>query len=123
MPKILTVYVFGSYGTKDQTKLSDIDFAILFFDKIPLMEEMEIAAEISSLLGTDKIDLVNLNKAPINIRHKVISTGSVIHEKDPLKTANFIEDVLKIHHDYSIVFKKFNYDFYQRLKEELNNAR
>jgi len=123
MSEILTVYIFGSFATGSQTKLSDIDFAILFAGNIPLIKEMEINAEISSLLGNDNIDLVNLNKTPVYIQHKVISTGSVIHEKDCLKTKDFIEEVLEIHHDYSIIFEKYNRDFYQGLKEELSNVR
>ena len=49
MSEILTVYIFGSFGTGSQTKLSDIDFAILFAGNIPLIKEMEINAEISFL--------------------------------------------------------------------------
>ncbi|NLC68399.1 MAG: nucleotidyltransferase domain-containing protein, partial [Clostridiaceae bacterium] len=112
VPEILTVYIFGSFGTGNNTILSDIDFAILFTAKIPLIKEMEIAAEISFLLGTDNVDLVNLNKAPVHIQHKAISTGNVIYERNSLITKNFIEEVLEIHHDYSFIFEKFKQDFY-----------
>jgi len=123
IPEILTVYIFGSFGTSDQTVISDIDFAVLFIEKIPLLREMEITAEISSLLGMENIDFVNLNTAPVYIQHKIVSTADIIYERSRLGTSNFIEDVLEIYHDYSIIFEKYNRDFYEGLKEELSRAR
>ena len=123
IPETLTVYIFGSFGTALQTAISDIDFAILFIKKISLLREMEIAAEISSLLGMEHVDLVNLNTAPVYIQHKIISTADIIYEKSRFETSNFIEHVLEIHHDYSIIFDKYNRDFYEGLKEELSRAR
>ena len=123
IPETLTVYIFGSFGTSDQTAISDIDFAILFIEKISLLKEMEIAAEISSLLGMENVDLVNLNTAPVYIQHKIISTAEIIYERSSLRTSNFIENVLEIYHDYSIIFEKYNRDFYEGLKEELSRVR
>lgn len=123
IPEILTVYIFGSYGTENQTKLSDIDFGVLFTKKIPMMREMEINAEISSMLGMDNIDMVNLNSTPVYFQHKVISSGDIIYEKNGLKTQEFVENVLEIQHDYSIILEKFNLDFEEGLKEELLNVR
>jgi len=123
IPETLTVYIFGSFGTSDQTAISDIDFAILFIEKISLLKEMEIAAEISSLLGMEDVDLVNLNTAPVYIQHKIISTAEIIYERSSLRTSNFIENVLEIYHDYSIIFEKYNRDFYEGLKEELSRVR
>lgn len=122
IPEILTVYIFGSYGTEKQTKLSDIDFGILFTKKISMMYEMKIMAEISSILGMDKIDMVNLNSSPVYFQHRVISSGDIIYEKNRIKTQEFVENVLEIQHDYSIILRKYNIDLEEGLREELLNV-
>ena len=30
IPEVMTVFLFGSYGTENQTALSDVDFAVYF---------------------------------------------------------------------------------------------
>ena len=113
---ILTVYLFGSYGTEDQTELSDIDIAILFADTVSMLEELGIAAEIEFILKQGQIDLLNLNKASVILQHRVISTGKEIFERNPLTTADFIENTLKFYFDYGLVYKKFRDDFREELR-------
>ncbi|MGE5582339.1 MAG: nucleotidyltransferase domain-containing protein [Bacillota bacterium] len=48
----------------------------------PLLDELGFAAEISSILGRDDVDVVNLNTAPVYIQHQVIYTGTKIYEKE-----------------------------------------
>lgn len=119
---ILTVYLFGSYGTEDQTELSDIDIAILFADTISMLEELGIAAEIEFILKQGQIDLLNLNKASVILQHRVISTGKKIFERDSLTTADFIENTLKFYFDYGLVYKKFRDDFREELRGEYLNG-
>ena len=115
---ILTVYLFGSYGTDEQTELSDIDIAILFADTVSMLEELSIAAEIEFILKEGQIDLLNLNKASVILQHRVISTGKEIFERNPLTTADFIENTLKFYFDYGLVYKKFRDDFREELRGE-----
>lgn len=119
---ILTVYLFGSYGTEDQTELSDIDIAILFADTVSMLEELGIAAEIDFILKQGQIDLLNLNKASVILQHRVISTGEKIFERDSLTTADFIENTLKFYFDYGLVYKKFRDDFREELRGEYLNG-
>ncbi len=119
---ILTVYLFGSYGTEEQTELSDIDIAILFADTVSMLEELGIAAEIEFILKQGQIDLLNLNKASVILQHRVISTGEKIFERDSLTTADFIENTLKFYFDYGLVYKKFRDDFREELRGEYLNG-
>lgn len=119
---ILTVYLFGSYGTDEQTELSDIDIAILFADTVSMLEELSIAAEIEFILKQGQIDLLNLNKASVILQHRVISTGKEIFERDSLTTADFIENTLKFYFDYGLVYKKFRDDFREELRGEYLNG-
>lgn len=114
---IMTVYIFGSHGTCYENELSDIDFGILFKKKLSLMEELSIAGEIEMILGR-KIDLLSLNKVNINFKYKIIQTGNVIYEANEIKTADFIEKVLKDYFDFGFKLKKIKRDFHESLKED-----
>jgi len=115
--KILTVYIFGSYGTTYERENSDLDLAILFSQKLPLMKELFLAAEIENIVKED-IDLLSLNRINVLLQHRILKTGKKIYEKDKIKTANFIESVLKNYFDFGVKLKKIKLDFRDSLKEE-----
>ncbi|WP_026486308.1 type VII toxin-antitoxin system MntA family adenylyltransferase antitoxin [Caldanaerobius polysaccharolyticus] len=116
-PNIIALYIFGSYGTAYYNKFSDIDFAVLY-DKIPTLDE-ELALEIyiSDILKRDDVDVVNLNKAPINLKHNVIYTGDLLYCKDDIKLADFKEYVFNVYGDYGITLKYFYDDYIKGLSK------
>lgn len=115
---IIALYIFGSYGTKYQHVNSDLDFAILYKDRPSLFEELEIESDISQIFHRDDIDVVNLNKAPIDMSHQVLYTGDLLFCRDEILLADFKEKVFNIYGDYGIVLKKFYDDFQEGLREE-----
>jgi uncharacterized protein len=115
--KILTVYLYGSYGTKFEKKNSDIDFGILFSSPLSLLEELALAAEIEKIMSRET-DLASLNKINVLLKYNIIETGMKIYEKDFILTANFVESVLKEYFDYGIKLKKFKRDFHESLVKE-----
>lgn len=114
-PAVISVYVFGSYGTERQTTLSDLDIAIMVDGEITAMEEMRLCGELSSLLTIEKIDLINLNKAPVHLQHEILSTGTKIYDRIPERTQDFIENMLEIFHDYQGILKKYREDLREGL--------
>ena len=121
-PLINCVYIFGSFGTRQQTPLSDLDIAVLFSDDVPLMEELKHTAEVSSLLGLEDIDLINLNKAPVHLQHEILLKGTKIFDRTPKFTQDFIEKVLEIYHDYQGIIRKYREDFHESLMEDYLNG-
>ncbi len=115
---IVALYIFGSYGTEYQRATSDVDFAILFEASPTLFKELEIESDICQIFERDDIDVVNLNKAPIDIRHQVLYTGDLLFCRDEILLADFKEKVLNIYGDYGIVLKKFYDDFQEGLSEK-----
>ena len=115
---ILTVYIFGSYGTNYQRKDSDLDLAILFEKKPELMDQMELAGKFELELGIE-VDLINLNKVDIALKHDIITKGEKIYSKDDIKTADFKEYVFKYGPDAKISRKKIRDDYISGLKEEV----
>lgn len=115
---ILAVYIFGSYGTDYQRKNSDLDLAILFDENPGIMDQMELAGKYELAIGI-KVDLINLNNVDIILKHEVIIKGEKIYSKDEIKTADFVEYVLKFASDARITKKKFQDDYISALKEEI----
>ncbi len=115
---IATVYLFGSYGTSSfDPGRSDLDVAIIYSRQLALKEEMLIEAEISLILGSDNLDVVNLNKARVDISYQVLATGKMIYERDNIITANFVEKTLKHYFDHGIALEKMKEDTFAALKE------
>lgn len=116
-PEIAAVFLFGSYGTEFQNSLSDIDFAFYFSRNVDLKFEADLLGEISDVLNTDRIDLVNLNKAPLNLQFKAVAQGNIIYESDFITTCDYIENILKRYHDFAIDLEHFYRDYDYSLKE------
>jgi len=115
---IIALYIFGSYGTEEQDERSDIDFAFLYDRNVSLEEELELEVKISDIFQRDDIDVINLNKAPINLQHNVIYTGDLIYCSDEVKLADFKEKVFNIYGDYGITLKFFHDDYLKGLSDK-----
>jgi len=122
-PEIQAVFLFGSYGTGNQTDLSDIDFAVLFDRRLDLTQEAACLANLSEFLGTDRVDLVNLNKAPLNLQFKAISEGKIIYEREYITTCDYIEKVIDLYQDYAIDLNYFYQEYDEALQEAYTNGR
>lgn len=119
---IATVYLFGSYGTPlYNPELSDIDLAIIFNCNLSLKEEMLIDANISIILKSDNFDVVNLNKARVDICYQVLATGTIIYERESIITADFVEKTLKHYFDHGLALEKMKEDTLIIIKENSNH--
>jgi len=120
---IATVYLFGSYGTElYDPERSDIDLAIIYSRDLTLKEEMLIDAEITLILESDNVDVVNLNKARVDISYNVLAMGKLIYERDKIITADFVENILKHYFDHGIALEKMKADTYEVIKEDPNSC-
>ena len=115
---INTVYIFGSHGTEYENDRSDLDLGILFLKPPEILRQMNLEAEIEEIIGQE-VDIVSLNKCNILLKYKVIKEGEKIYEQDEIKTADFIENVLKYYFDYNIKMKRFREDFKEGLREKI----
>lgn len=119
---IVGVYIFGSYNTEYYNDNSDIDFGIVFDEKVELFNELEVADAMSEILGTDNIDVVNLKKTPVTFQHKAVSTGKLIYESDYKKMSDYLENIIKFYCDYQYNFETLQKEYTYALKEEYLNA-
>ncbi|MDR3598956.1 MAG: nucleotidyltransferase domain-containing protein [Desulfosporosinus sp.] len=120
--EIAAVYLFGSFGTEFEHLQSDIDLGVVFTHPVTLSEELALDGALSVHVGHDRIDLVNLNRAPIALQFRALQEGILIYEGDYVKHSDFIEYVLKIYPDYAVKYAIFARDYELALKEEYTHG-
>lgn len=120
---VQSVFLFGSYGTQYQTPDSDIDFALYSRPKLSLSEEADLLSKLSQLLNTDRVDLLSLNSAPLDLQFRAIATGVVIYESDYIATCDYVERVINLYQDYAITLEKFYKDYDYSLRETYVDGR
>jgi hypothetical protein len=95
-----------------QKEDSDIDFAILFENDIRILKEMEVSNNISDIINYEKVDTIDLRKAPITLQFKAIQEGKSLYESDELKVSDYIELVLNRYRDEKYYYDSFMKDYY-----------
>lgn len=88
IPKLVGIYIFGSYADNSATPASDIDIAFLTFSKVSAVEKWKIQEELASILDID-IDLVDLKDATVILRAEVIEKGKLIYSADSYQVDYF----------------------------------
>lgn len=104
--EVVVAYLFGSRARRDFKEESDVDFAILLsrsfkdpYDLVRLIGELAIALNVED----EKINLIVLNDADLELAYKVISEGKVIFERDIEKRVDFEVRTLKLYMDFKPV--------------------
>lgn len=76
-PEVLDAYLFGSEARDRAQPHSDVDVAV-YVAGVPdaaFGYEAELAADLMSALGENRVDVVLLNRAPPLLYHRVLSEG------------------------------------------------
>jgi len=89
IPSLKLVYFFGSRARKDAGPMSDHDFAV-YFDGIGKSKmfdlRIKILLEITGILGTDQVDVAQLNfMDQPELEYAIITEGELIYEIEPSK--------------------------------------
>lgn len=76
------VYLFGSQAIGKETNLSDFDFGILFKKGLPQGKcfdlRLEMITKLCGLLKAERVDVVDLGKAPLKFKYQAIFPKKVI---------------------------------------------
>lgn len=102
-------YLFGSVARGDFTEESDLDFAVLlsrgFSDPYDLVR---LISDLAEALGVndEKINLVVLNDASLELAYKVVSEGVILYERDVEKRVDFEVKTLKFYLDFKPVLEQ-----------------
>ncbi len=117
---ILAFFLYGSYGTKLQTALSDVDFAVLPMSQTSwdYRRELDLLAGLCHIGRNDDINLVNLQQVPVTLQMRVLETGRLLYVKDAILLADFKESVIRRYCDFEPDLKNLYRDFDTGLREE-----
>ncbi|BCB95589.1 nucleotidyltransferase [Dissulfurispira thermophila] len=104
-PEIIFAYFFGGLAKEGHSPLSDVDIAI--YVKNPRrFDYLRFYSEITDFLGTEEVDLVVLNSAPITLSGRILQSKKILIDKEPFLRHKF----------ESLVIRKF-LDFQYREKQ------
>jgi uncharacterized protein len=107
-PAVRFAYVFGGAGRRDLRPLSDVDVAVYLDDAVdPVTTRLDLIGAVTKHLGTDEVDLVVLNRAPIALLGRILQNRRVIAERDPFLRHRFESLALRQFLDFRIFERRF----------------
>ena len=81
-PNVIFAYFFGGITKGPPSPLSDVDLAIYVKD-LKKIDYLAFFTDITNILGTNELDLVILNTAPISLSGRILQSRSIAVDKDP----------------------------------------
>ena len=102
--EILEAYLFGSHARGQARPDSDVDVAV-YVDEAAADEghwgyRAELATDLMAALGTDDVDVVVLNEAPILLYHRVLRDGVRLLSRDLRATTSRAGQALSRYFDF-----------------------
>lgn len=83
-------YLFGGLAAGRRTPLSDVDVAVFLTGEAdPVESRLEILGELMEVLGTERIDLVVLNAAPLSLRGRIVGSRTLLADNRPFDRHKF----------------------------------
>jgi predicted nucleotidyltransferase len=102
-PDVQFAYLFGSAATGERSPRSDIDIAVF---ATPGSDghgvQLCVARAAARQLGTDAIDIVLLNTAPVSLAGRVLGTRRVILDRDPFTRHQYESATARLFQDFRI---------------------
>jgi len=107
---VRVAYLFGSQATGKAHSRSDYDFGVLFDSnlkpEIRFKKRLQIMSDLSKILGSDKIEVVDLETAPIYLAYSVIAPREIILVKDEKARINFEQRTFSLYFDRLYYLKR-----------------
>jgi len=102
--EILEAYLFGSHARGQARSDSDVDVAV-YVDETAVDEghwgyRAELGTDLMAALGTDDVDVVVLNEAPILLYHRVLRDGVRLLSRDLRATTSRAGQALSRYFDF-----------------------
>lgn len=110
------VYLFGSQAEGVAGETSDIDIGILLKTPIPKSESItpiynslfNILSDSFNMSNFRTIDIVFLDRAPLELRFDVIQHGKILYESSSTARMDFEEQVAALYRDFQPILQQFN---------------
>jgi predicted nucleotidyltransferase len=105
--QIQLVYLFGSQVTGNTGPASDYDFGVLL-DSTAAWPQIraELGHRLAKALDTGQIDLVLLNRAPIELAFAIIAQGELLFERDAATRVEYEARIMSLYGDYLPILRE-----------------
>ena len=100
-PNVIFAYLFGGMVKDRPSPLSDVDIAMYVKD-MKKLDYLGMFGKIADILGTDEIDLVILNKAPLSLTGRILQGRKVLVDKEPFVRHLFESRILREFFDFTV---------------------
>ncbi len=89
--QVALAYLFGSYATGTNNPSSDLDLAVLMADQKNQDKKLylQLFTAIQETLGTERVDLLNLDNASPLMKMEIVRSGRVIYARTEDELNNF----------------------------------
>lgn len=102
-PNVRFAYLFGTAATGERTPRSDVDIAVF---ATPGADghavRLSVARAAARQLGTDAIDVILLNSAPVSLAGRVLGTRRVLLDRDPFARHRYESVTARLFQDFRI---------------------
>ncbi|MEW6215547.1 MAG: nucleotidyltransferase domain-containing protein [Nitrospirota bacterium] len=98
---IVFAYLFGGLLKDKPNPLSDVDVAV-YVKNTKKLNYLELFSNIANVLGTDEIDLVILNTAPLSLTRRILQNRKVLIDKNPFQRHRYESIILREFFDFTI---------------------
>ncbi|MCL4479078.1 MAG: nucleotidyltransferase domain-containing protein [Deltaproteobacteria bacterium] len=112
---ITIIYLFGSFAEDKTMPFSDIDIGILLTQEAMVdtgknMGEIynQVYDVLTDMFPSRNIDIVFLQKAPLELRFDVITHGRILYESSRDASLKFEEDTMILYADFKPLLKEIN---------------
>ena len=109
---VIALYAFGSLAAGRLKPLSDLDFGVLLSEKLNRRKRLEKHLDLLGMFnvhfGTDEVDLVLMNDAPVQFNYEILKTGKRLHCKYPVELVDFSEKMVKLYLDFRYFRDRFD---------------
>jgi predicted nucleotidyltransferase len=108
------VYLFGSQVEGLLGPMSDYDLGVLVDHAADGRRiQAHLAHELARALQTDRVDVLLLNRAPIELAYAIVAQGKLLYERDVATRVEYEAQVLTRYGDYLPVLRAQRDDILQ----------
>jgi predicted nucleotidyltransferase len=119
--RLKLAYLFGSAAKGGEGRLSDLDLGVLLDESLSREErfrlQLRLTGELTSLLKTDRIDLVAMNDASLSLNYEIIAANHPLFARDEGQKIDFEHGILSRYLDRRYFEKRWAAEFLKKVAE------
>lgn len=124
--EVVAVYLFGSHARKQADHLSDVDVALLLRPELPRETlwrlGLQLDVEVCDALGTDDVDVIVLNTAPLEAQFEILCTGMLVHSNDESVRTDYEVQMMSEYWDFRKILDEYDAHALRRIWENMSDA-